>query len=179
MAYPPTTIDSSAQAQARTGADAVRIPTRPALRRRSWRPSRPLALLMLAGIFGVALLAPVPAIPNTARAEVVSRVEQRLPGWQIVHTLASWEGAWTVVARCGSRQVGFQMVPGHGLRPQDAWIHPEDQYSRSRLASVSDDRNYLVWYDGELTAPRLSCRTELARTDAERHHSGGGGHLVD
>ena len=143
----------------------------PAPRRGSRRPSGPLALLLLAGTFGVALLAPIPALSNPAEAQVVSRVAERLPGWRIERTAQSWEGAWTVVARCGDRQLGFQMVPGHGLRPGDAWIHPQDRYSWSRIEAVSDDTTYLVWYRDAAHAPSLSCRAELARLGAERRSS--------
>ena len=143
--------------------------TRPGRRGRAgrlnWRPATPIAVLMLGGLFALALLAPLPTVPSAARAEVMSRVEDRLPGWSIVRTDGSWEGAWTVVAACGARQVGFQLVPGHGLPPGDAWLQPEDGYSRSRLRSVSDHGRYLIWFAGE-DARRLSCRSELARQGA-------------
>lgn len=122
----------------------------------------PAALLALGGLFAFALLAPIPALPNTARAEVMARVENKLPGWEIVRTDSSWEGAWTVVAACGETRLGFQLVPGHGLAPGDAWVRPEDSYSRTRLRTVSDNSDYLVWYDDH-QGRRLSCRGELAR----------------
>jgi hypothetical protein len=137
-------------------------------RRRTWRPSLPAALLLLAAAFGVALLAPVPVLPDQAEAAITQRVAERLPGWRIQRALPSWEGAWTVVATCGDRHVGFQMVPGHGLRPGDAWLHPEDEYSYDRLARISDDRTYLVWFGDERHAPSLSCRSELARQAGQR-----------
>lgn len=137
---------------------------------RAGRPRRRIAtsaaLLTLGGIFGVALLAPIPAGPNTARAEVIERVETRLPGWEILRTDSSWEGAWTVVAACGSNRLGFQLVPGHGLAPGDAWVKPEDSYTRSRLPIVSDHSSYLVWYDGH-RGRSLPCRSELARPQDE------------
>jgi hypothetical protein len=140
-----------------------RVPARPSraarLRRRI---ATSAALLMLGGVFGAALLVPIPAAPNTARAEVMERVETRLPGWEILRTDSSWEGAWTVVAACGSNRLGFQVVPGHGLAPGDAWIKPEDSYTRSRLPIVSDNSSYLVWYDGH-RGRSLPCRSELAR----------------
>jgi hypothetical protein len=121
----------------------------------------PAALLTLCGLFAVALLVPLPTAPNTARAQVVSRVEDRLPGWNIVRADASWEGAWTVVAACGEREVGFQLVPGHGLAPGDLWLQPEDRFSRTRLQAVSDLTGYLIWF--RQGARSLSCRSELAR----------------
>lgn len=132
-----------------------------------WRPTTPIALLLLGGLFVLALLVPLPTVPSQAQADVVQRVEERLPGWEVVRAQSSWEGAWTVVASCGARQVGFQMVPGHGLPPGDAWLQPENDYSRSRLESVSDHDRYLVWF-AEETRPTLSCATELARSSGQR-----------
>ena len=126
------------------------------------RLGAPAALLALGGLFAFALLAPIPALPNTARAEVMARVEDKLPGWEIVRTDSSWEGAWTVVAACGESRLGFQLVPGHGLAPGDAWVRPEDSYSRTRLRTVSDNSDYMVWYDDH-RGRSLSCRGELAR----------------
>ena len=129
----------------------------------TWRPpATPAALLLLGGVFLLALLVPIPAAPNSARAEVMSRVEDRLPGWDIVRTDSSWEGAWTVVASCGQSRLGFQLVPGHGLAPGDAWLKPEDTYSRTRLRIVSDNSDYMVWYGGH-DGRALPCRSELAR----------------
>jgi hypothetical protein len=115
--------------------------SRPSSRRRR-RISAPLAVSLLAGLFGVALLAPMPFTQNTAQAEVIAKVENRLPGWQIVRTTPSWEGAWSVVAWCGGQQLGFQLVPGHGLSPGDAW---------------------LVWLSDPIHLRSLSCSKELAR----------------
>lgn len=142
-------------------------------RRPQWRLPVPLGVALLAVTFGIALLAPLPTAPNAAQADVVARVEERLPGWDLVRTQSSWEGAWTVVAACGSRHVGFQYVPGHGLGPGDAWLHPEDEYTRTRLTLVSDHRQYLVWFDDEgQRTRRLTCRTELARAEPEPRRSG-------
>jgi hypothetical protein len=127
-----------------------------------------VAIAMLLAVFGVALLAPMPTLPNAARAEVLASVENRLPGWSIVRTRSSWEGAWTVVAACGTLQLGFQWVPGHGLSPGDAWLHPEDQYARRRLAAISDDWRFLVWFREPVRPRALSCGQELARTGARR-----------
>lgn len=121
----------------------------------------PAALLALGGVFALALFVPIPAAPNTARAEVLERVEDRLPGWDIIRTDSSWEGAWTVVAACGGSQLGFQLVPGHGLAPGDAWVKPEDTYTRDRLQHVSDHSKYLVWFDG-YRGRSLPCRGQLA-----------------
>lgn len=126
------------------------------------RLATPAALLMLGGVFAVSLLVPIPAAPNTARAEVVERVEAKLPGWEIIRTDSSWEGAWTVVAACGPNRLGFQVVPGHGLPPGDAWIKPEDSYTRTRIPVISDSTSYLVWFEGH-RGRSLPCRSELAR----------------
>ena len=126
----------------------------------------PAALLALGGVFAAALVAPIPAGPNTARAEVMTRLETRLPGWDIIRTDSSWEGAWSVVAACGGNRLGFQLVPGHGLAPGDTWVKPEDTYSRTRLRYVSDHRTYLVWFEG-YRGRSLPCRSELARPERE------------
>ena len=84
-----------------TSASAALQPTRRP-RRAARRIPLPAALAMLLVLFAVALLAPIPLQPNAARAQVVSTVSDRLPGWKIVRTRSSWEGAWTVVAACGS-----------------------------------------------------------------------------
>lgn len=126
-----------------------------------------LAPLILAAVFGLALWAPIPTGPNTAQADVVAQVVQRFPGWRIARTNSSWEGAWTVVVSCGNRQVGFQLVPGHGLPVGDAWLHPEDRYSHARLSAISDDRTYLVWYRDAKHARSVTCREQVARPPAE------------
>jgi hypothetical protein len=128
----------------------------------------PAALAMLAALFVIALLAPLPDMPNAARARVIDTVSERLPGWRIVRTQTSWEGAWTVVAACGGRHIGFQMVPGHGLPPGYAWLHPADEYARLRLTTISDDSRFLVWYPDPLDDRQLDCRQELARARYER-----------
>ena len=146
---------------------SLTTPTRPHHRHRLRIPA-PAAIALLLAVFGVALLAPIPTMPNTARAEVVASVEHLLPGWSIVKTRSSWEGAWTVVASCGALQLGFQWVPGHGLSPGDAWLHPEDEYARKRLATISDDYRYLVWFRDPLRPRTLSCAQELARNGLRR-----------
>jgi hypothetical protein len=128
----------------------------------------PVAVLMLVALFAVALLAPIPVLPNAARAQVVSTVSDRLPGWKIVRTRSSWEGAWTVVAACGPLELGFQLVPGHGLPPGDAWLHPDNEYADDRLGSISDDGRFLVWFRDPVRPKALSCRQELARVGPAR-----------
>jgi hypothetical protein len=134
-------------------------------RRRRWRLPIPAAIALLAVVFATALLAPLPVAPNEARAEVVANVERRLPGWHIERTQSSWEGAWSVVATCGTLHLGFQLVPGHGLAPGDAWLHPEDRYARERLGSISDSWRALIWFAQPigLGTKTLSCRQEMAR----------------
>ncbi len=141
----------------------------PARRRsRAGRFPLPIALALLPALFAFALLVPMPALPNTAQAEVVASVADRLPGWKIVRTRSSWEGGWMVVATCGRARLGFQWVPGHGLPPGDAWLHPEDEYSQARLAPTSDDYRFLVWMQ-EARRPRvLSCSQELAHSAIRR-----------
>jgi hypothetical protein len=134
-------------------------------RRRRRRLPTPVALALLAVAFAAALLAPLPVAPNQARAQVVANVERRLPGWHVERARSSWEGAWSVVATCGTLHLGFQLVPGHGLRPGDAWLHPEDRYARERLGTISDSWRALIWF-AEPIGPRtktLSCRQEMAR----------------
>jgi len=132
------------------------------------RVPAPLAVALLGGVFAVALLVPMPFTRNTAQADVIATVQHRLPGWSIVRTSASWEGAWSVVAWCGGQQLGFQLVPGHGLSPGDAWLHPDNEYARTRLASISDDYQYLVWFNDPVKLRSLSCSQELARDHAGR-----------
>ena len=136
--------------------------------RRRRRIPAPLAVALLGGVFAVAFLVPMPFTRNTARAEVIATVSHRLPGWNIVRTDSSWEGAWTVVAWCGGQQLGFQLVPGHGLSPGDAWLHPDNEYARARLASISDDYRFLVWFNDPGKVRSLSCSQELARDHAGR-----------
>jgi hypothetical protein len=128
----------------------------------------PVALALLPALFVLALLAPIPALPNAARIQVADSVADRLPGWSIVRTSSSWEGGWTVVAACGPSRLGFQWVPGHGLRPGDAWLHPQDEYARNRLSATSDDARFLVWLSDVPRLHALSCQQELARSGAAR-----------
>jgi hypothetical protein len=118
----------------------------------------------LVATFLVAFLAPVPALPDTMRAEVRSEVNERLPGWNIQKLDRSWEGAYTIVTSCAGKEVSFQLVPGHGLPPDDAWLHPTNDFARNRLRTLSDHRRYLVWYADPRRPDSLSCDEELART---------------
>ncbi len=121
----------------------------------------PLSVLVL--VLAAGLWLPVPTAGNSPLNEVVGQVRERLPGWNIRRATASWEGAYTVVASCGARQIGFQLVPEHGLPVGDAWIQPNDPYARSRLAELSDNSVYLVWFRDAIPKRSLSCREELAR----------------
>ena len=134
-------------------------------RRRRWRLPTPVALALLAVAFAAALLAPLPVAPNQARAQVVANVERRLPGWHVERARSSWEGAWSVVATCGTLHLGFQLVPGHGLAPGDAWLHPQDRYARERLGTISDSWRALIWFAEPIgrRTKTLSCRQEMAR----------------
>jgi hypothetical protein len=140
-------------------------------RRRRWRLPAPVALPLLAVAFAAALLAPLPVAPNQAQAQVVASVERRLPGWHVERARSSWEGAWSVVATCGTLHLGFQLVPGHGLAPGDAWLHPEDRYARERLGTISDSWRALIWFSEPigLRTKTLSCRQEMARLGSGAH----------
>jgi hypothetical protein len=61
-------------------------------------------------------------------------VQSRLPGWRIVKADAAWEGAWTVVAACGSDGWDSRWCRATGY----SWLQPADAYARSRLRSLSD-----------------------------------------
>jgi len=122
------------------------------------------AICAMAATFLVAFLAPVPALPDARRAEVRAEVSERLPGWTIQKLDRSWEGAYTIVTRCAGKEVSFQLVPGHGLAPEDAWLHPTNDFARNRLRTLSDHRRYLVWYAEPRRPDSLSCDEELART---------------
>jgi hypothetical protein len=105
---------------------------------------------------------PIPATGNAQLNQIVGEVRERLPGWRIVQANASWEGAYTVVAACGARQLGFQYVPEHGLPEGAAWIQPNDAYARNRLEYSSDHPEYLVWYPNPARERTLTCRSQLA-----------------
>lgn len=126
-----------------------------------WRAA--VGTLGLAAVLAGALTVPIPAASDTGRDAVRREVRYRLPGWEVQRIDPSWEGAYTVVTTCAGLELGFQYVRGHGLAPEDAWIQPNDAYSRQRLRSLSDHWRYLVWYSERRQADRLSCHEELAR----------------
>lgn len=129
--------------------------------RRRWQAPAIGALLI--GAFITALLVPIPTLPDVGRAAVRAEVNERLPGWTLQRLDHSWEGGYTVVTSCAGKQVGFQFVPGHGLRPEDAWIQPSNDFARARLSPLSDHRRYIVWYADPTELAVLSCHDELAR----------------
>lgn len=120
-------------------------------------------ILALAGVLLGALTVPIPTASDTGRESVRREVRYRLPGWEVQRIDPSWEGAYTVVTTCAGLELGFQYVRGHGLGAEDAWIQPNDEYSRDRLRRVSDHWRYLVWYSERRDTERLSCHEELAR----------------
>jgi hypothetical protein len=126
----------------------------------------------LVALTAAALWVPIPRLGDPGVTRVLDQVHARLPGWSVLSATDTWEGGYAVVASCGARQIGFQVVPGHGLPLQDAWLQPNDEYTRSRLQEVSDYSTVLVWRAVPITNRTLSCRQELARFDG-----GGGGPL--
>jgi hypothetical protein len=130
------------------------------LRRRTIRTGA--SFVALAGILALSLTVPIPSAPDEGEAAVASIVGKRLPGWTVERINRSWEGAYSVVAMCAGREIGFQYVPGHGLPPDNAWLQPSDQYTRERLATISDHWRHLVWYDDPAIMDTLSCQEELA-----------------
>ena len=118
--------------------------------------------LALAGLLAVSVSIPIPALPDDGEEGVRAVVHARLPGWTVDRVARSWEGAYSVVATCAGRQVGFQYVPGHGLPSRDAWLQPSDPYSRERLAETSDHWRYLLWYGEPAMMDSLSCEEEIA-----------------
>ena len=130
-------------------------------RQTHWRAAG--GTMALAGVLAGALLVPIPVTPDDGRTAVGLEIRDRLPGWRVERIDPSWEGAYTVVASCGRHELGFQLVRGHGLPVDDAWIHPSDAYARERLAQVSDHSRSLVWYAERRRPRQLSCQEELAR----------------
>jgi hypothetical protein len=120
-------------------------------------------------IFAAALTVPIPTAGNDPLEEVLEEVEDRLPGWEIVRANQSWENNYTVVAVCADREIGFQLVPARHMAHGDAFLVPDDRFSRSRLRVVTDDRRYLFWRAGNGTDNALVCDEGVA---ADRDHSG-------
>ena len=129
-------------------------------RKQPWRAGA--SFLALAGAFALSLTVPIPSLPDDGREAVMQEVNERLPGWSIRRVERSWEGAFSIVTVCAGRELGFQFVPGHGLPAEDAWIQPNDAYSRERLRSVSDHWRYLIWYDDPALMNTFSCHEEIA-----------------
>jgi hypothetical protein len=119
-------------------------------------------LLALGGLLAVTMTVPIPALPDDGEARVREVVHARLPGWIVERVQRSWEGAYSVVAVCAGRQLGFQYVPGHGLPSDDGWLQPSDPYSRERLEQTSDHWRYLLWYGEPAIIDSLSCADEIA-----------------
>lgn len=117
----------------------------------------------LAIALALGLWLPIPTTGDSHLTTVMNEVRERLPGWRIIRAEPSWEGGYTVVAACATRELGFQLVPGHGLGLGDAWIQPNDLYARSRLARVSDHEDFIIWYQNPVRERTLTCRSELAR----------------
>jgi hypothetical protein len=132
----------------------------------SRRLRRVAALLALGPVLAVALWAPVPHFGNQGTARIVAAVQERLPGWSVLHAVDTWEGGYAVVASCGSSQLGFQVIPGHGLPLDDAWLQPNDTFTRMHLEELSDYPVYLIWRSTPMTGRTLTCRQELARIAA-------------
>lgn len=124
--------------------------------------------LALIAALALALLVPIPSMPDAGRAAVRDEVAARLPGWTIQRLRPSWEGGYTVVTRCAGLELDFQYVPGHGLPGRDAWLHPSGPYARERLDELSDHRRYLIWRADPARSRALSCPEQLARLDPVR-----------
>lgn len=58
--------------------------------------------------------------------------------------------------------MGFQLIPGHGLPADHAWLQPNDEYTRQRLLSLSDHWRHLVWFDEPALFNTLACHEEIA-----------------
>ena len=123
------------------------------------------SLLALAGVLAISLSVPIPSLPDSGRQAVMHEVNQRLPGWTVERLERSWEGAYSVVAWCAGREMGFQFVPGHGLPAGSAWLQPNDSSARDRLRGVSDSWRYLVWYANPAMMNTLSCQEEIAGSE--------------
>ncbi len=135
----------------------------PLLRDSRWRTGS--SFLALAGVLAFSLSVPIPSVPDTGRQIVMREISERLPGWKVERLERSWEGAYTVVTWCAGREMGFQFVPGHGLRVGDAWLQPNDSFARDRLRSLSDHWRHLVWYREPALMNTLSCHEEIAGSE--------------
>jgi hypothetical protein len=136
---------------------------------RTWRTGA--SFVALAAVLALSLTVPIPSLPDVGEASVRRVVHERLPGWTVERVNRSWEGAFTVVTVCAGRQLGFQYVPGHGLPERNAWLRPNDDFARQRLASISDDWRDLVWYEDPAIVDTLSCQEELFGGDEVARHA--------
>ena len=105
-------------------------------------------------------------VRNRAIDRVVAQVHARLPGWDVVGATDTWEGGFAVVASCGRQEMGFQVVPGHGLPPDDAWLQPNDWTTRISLEQISDYPTFLIWRAQPQTDRTLSCDQHIAQAAA-------------
>jgi len=131
----------------------------------SRRLRRVAALLAFPLLLGAAFWAPIPKVGDPGIARVVAQVHSRLPGWDVVRATDTWEGGYAVVASCGAHEMGFQVVPGHGLPPDDAWLQPNDWYTRVWLEQVSDYPTFLIWRARPAADRTLSCNRQLAQAE--------------
>jgi hypothetical protein len=127
------------------------------------RLRRVAALLALPLLFVLAVWAPIPKVGDPGIDRVVAQVHTRMPGWDVVRTTETWEGGYAVVASCGTEEMGFQLVPGHGLPSNDSWLQPNDEYTRDSLEQVSDYPTFLIWRAAPQTDRTLSCDRQLAQ----------------
>jgi hypothetical protein len=131
------------------------------------------SVMALAALFAVAYLAPIPTLGNASRAGVIALVSERLPGWNVQGVTDAWEGATAVTVACGGEEIGFQIVPGHGLPAGMIWLQPTDGSANRILAEVSDYPGYLVWLKRPLLPRILSCEELLARQSPSRGRAAG------
>jgi hypothetical protein len=127
------------------------------------RLRRVAALLALPLLFVVAVWAPIPRVGDPGIDRVVAQVHARMPGWDVLRTTDTWEGGYAVVASCGAREVGFQVVPGHGLPPNDVWLQPNDWTTRISLEQISDYPTFLIWRAQPQTDRTLGCDQQLTQ----------------
>jgi hypothetical protein len=134
------------------------------------------SVISLAAVFAGAYLAPIPTVGNADRAGVIALVEERLPGWEVRRATDAWEGATALTVACGYEEIGFQVVPGHGLPTGMLWLQPTDGSANRILAEISDYPGYLIWLKRPLVPRALSCQELLGR---ERRSPGRAAGLVD
>jgi hypothetical protein len=120
------------------------------------------SVVALAALFAAAYLAPIPAVGNADRAGVIALVKERLPGWEVRGATDAWEGATALTVACGGDEIGFQVVPGHGLPASMVWLQPTDGSANRILAEISDYPGYLIWLKRPLVPRALSCQELLA-----------------